>query len=90
MDRRTWWATVREVEKSWMRLSTQTHHFVGFLSQQIHDEDGFLVKKLRLPLEGILKSTSKHTNCPPAHILLVTCLHDPGMKAGYSKMEFNN
>ena len=54
MDRRTWWATVPEVEKSWMRLSTQTHHFVGFLNQQIHNEDGFLVKKLRLLLEGII------------------------------------
>ena len=35
-------------------LSTQTHHFVVFLNQQIHDEDGFLVRKLGLPMEGII------------------------------------
>ena len=167
--------TGRDLQASWEKEQTimnnnATYHFVGFLSLQIYDGEGFLVKKLRvlnllpgfspwvekmswrkkwppapvfLPRESHgqknlvgyspwgrkkldateytntplcrfsqstnsqwgwlpsqktetpaggdnLKSTSKHTNCPPAHILWVICLHDPGMKAGYSKMEFNN
>ena len=31
MDRGAWWATVREVAKSWTRLSDFTFHFQAYL-----------------------------------------------------------